>query len=137
MAPIKAELAGRQGGEAEAGISAAQALGKCLGVLGHPLLLARAIALGSEAFPNLKELGKGYTPQIDAATPELLTLDDSGREKILKSAFRLASADAEIQAEEDLPLRAIADAPCPSTRGCLGWKSPTSSGNLPPRIRTR
>lgn len=39
---------------------------------------------------------------------ELPGLDDNGRELILESAFRVACADGEIEAEEDQQLRAIA-----------------------------
>lgn len=41
---------------------------------------------------------------------ELPGLDDNGRELILESAFRVACADGEIEAEEDQQLRAIAAA---------------------------
>lgn len=41
---------------------------------------------------------------------ELPLLDDNGRELILESAFRVACADGEIEPEEDLQLRAIAEA---------------------------
>ena len=47
---------------------------------------------------------------LERLRQELPTLDDNGRELILESAFRVACADGEIEAEEDQQLRAIAAA---------------------------
>ena len=58
-------------------------------------------ALGAEA---------PFAALLEQLRQELPLLDDNGRELILESAFRVACADGEIEPEEDLQLRAIAQA---------------------------
>ena len=77
----------------------------------HQELYALALTSQNQA----REAGIDGTPGpfealLERLRQELPTLDDNGRELILESAFRVACADGEIEAEEDQQLRAIAAA---------------------------
>ena len=77
----------------------------------HQELYAMALAHQNKAREAEGDGSQGpFESLLQQLRQELPYLDDNGREMILESAFRVACADGEIEAEEDQQLRAIADA---------------------------
>ena len=93
-------------------VSMAEAYAEIMGQIpDHQDLYTLALTSQNQAREAGLDGTKGpFEALLERLRQELPTLDDNGRELILESAFRVACADGEIEAEEDQQLRAIAAA---------------------------